>query len=192
MQSFSPSSPSQPATPGTDVWDYATGPSAWGTLLVACSGPGICALMLGDSPEPLVAELRRGCRDLALHGGTAAAPAALAQVLAWQAHPERTPQPPLDLRGTAFQLRVWQALRAIPPGVTRTYGQLARTLGCAGAARAVGAACGANPVALLVPCHRAVASDGSLRGFRWGLARKRALLEHERRLYPAAAACLLA
>ncbi len=88
---------------------------------------------------------------------------------------------PLDLRGTAFQLRVWNALREIPSGSTRSYGDLARRLGLPpGSARAVGAACGANRVAVLVPCHRVGRADGSLAGFRWGLDRKRALLDRER------------
>ena len=88
---------------------------------------------------------------------------------------------PLDIRGTAFQRRVWEALREIPAGETTTYGALAKSIGRPRAVRAVGAACGANPIAVAIPCHRAVAADGALTGYRWGVARKKALLAREQR-----------
>ena len=88
---------------------------------------------------------------------------------------------PLDVRGTAFQHEVWAALRRIPPGATRTYGEIAREIGRPGAARAVGAACGSNPVAVVIPCHRVVRGDGDLGGYHWGIERKRAILDRERR-----------
>jgi AraC family transcriptional regulator of adaptative response/methylated-DNA-[protein]-cysteine methyltransferase len=87
---------------------------------------------------------------------------------------------PLDVRASAFQARVWEALRAIPPGATRSYGEIAAAIGAPGAARAVGHACATNPVSVVVPCHRAVRGDGGLGGYRWGLERKRKLLEIER------------
>src|SRR5207245_8403674 len=101
-------------------------------------------------------------------------------LLAVLAGSRSAPDLPLDVQATAFQARVWQALRAIPRGTTRSYQEVAASLGNPGAARAVARACATNPVAVLIPCHRVIAQDGSLAGYRWGLERKRALLERER------------
>lgn len=155
--------------------------SPLGWLLVAATERGICRIAFGEDVAALESELRRAfpqariARDDAM---LAAIATGLADYLAGRGP---CPDLPLDLPGTPFQRRVWEALRAIPHGETRSYGQIAAALGLGpGAARAVGGACAANPVALLVPCHRAVGRDGGLQGFRWGLERKRALLELER------------
>lgn len=155
--------------------------SPLGRLLAASSARGLCLVGLADDDASLERELRHAypqaqlCRD---DGGLAAIAAALTAYLAGRGP---CPALPLDLPGTPFQRRVWEALRTIPYGETRSYRQIAEGLGLGpGAARAVGGACAANPVALVVPCHRAVGSDGRLQGFRWGLERKRALLALER------------
>ena len=159
---------------------YALAASSLGRVLVAATERGICTVSLGDSDEPLVAELAREyphARVEPATGGLGELVAATLRCLEGQ-----PPQPdlPLDLAGTAFQLRVWKALREIPFGTTRTYGQLAASLGQATAARAVASACAANPVAVLVPCHRVVREGGGLGGYRWGVERKRRLLQRER------------
>ena len=160
---------------------YATAASPLGRLLVAATAKGICMVSLGASDAALMAELERDFPRAAIRrDGQALGPA----LEALTRHLEGA-QPhldlPLDLRATAFQWRVWQALRAIPYGARMSYGEIAASLGMPKAARAVGHACGSNPVSLIVPCHRAVGADGSLTGYRWGLARKKALLERERR-----------
>jgi AraC family transcriptional regulator of adaptative response/methylated-DNA-[protein]-cysteine methyltransferase len=157
----------EPAPPRELRWSSA--PSPLGRIFVARSARGICAVSFGrpDFPD---ARLRRddaGLRPL------------LRAIVAHVAESAPLPDLPRDVKATAFEERVWRALRAIPAGETRTYGELARAIGRPGAARAVGRACGANRTALLVPCHRAVGSDGALRGYRWGTERKRALLARE-------------
>jgi AraC family transcriptional regulator of adaptative response/methylated-DNA-[protein]-cysteine methyltransferase len=150
--------------------------SPLGWMLVAVSGRGVCAVRFGGSRAALERALREEF-PAALRGpATPRLRAALAAIAG------RAPDPalPLDVRATAFQRRVWQALRAIPRGRTRTYGEIARAIGRPRAARAVGAACAANPVAVLVPCHRAVRGDGGLGGYAYGVARKRALLAREK------------
>jgi len=153
---------------------------ALGWLLVAGSERGVCAVMMGDTREALVDALRGefpwaqlGCGDEQLIAWAAS----LKELTAGGA-PEA--EIPLDVRGSCFQRRVWQALRAIPRGETRSYGELARGLGMLRGARAVARACATNPVVLAVPCHRVVGADGSLRGYRWGAERKQALLEREK------------
>ncbi len=159
--------------------DFTTLASPLGRLLVAATGRGVCAVRLGDSDAALAAGLRREYPRAEVRRSPALlrawGRAVLEQVLG------RPPlrELPLDVRATAFQRRVWEALRAIPPGQTRTYAQIARALGRPRAARAVGGACARNPVAILVPCHRAVRGDGGLGGYAWGLARKRELLRRE-------------
>jgi AraC family transcriptional regulator of adaptative response/methylated-DNA-[protein]-cysteine methyltransferase len=150
-----------------------------GVALVATTAQGVCALLLGDDAQALEAELRRRfphahfsaaddtCRSLA--------DVALALVEADGARDGL----PLDLRGTAFQQRVWAALRRIPPGRTATYAEIAHQIGAPKATRAVAGACAANPVAVAIPCHRVLRSDGALSGYRWGVDRKRALLARE-------------
>lgn len=159
-----------------------------GKVLVAATERGVCAVMLGENETELVAELERrfGSAEFVTaedRNAAAAWPASLAQwtdtVLAEMREPAGARELPLDLRGTAFQARVWAALREIPCGETRTYVQLAAALGNPKAVRAVAGACGANPVAVAVPCHRVIGSSGKLTGYRWGIHRKKALLERE-------------
>ncbi len=160
---------------------YTIVDSPLGRLLAAASAQGLCLVGLADDDASLEQELRRTYPQAQLQrddAGLAAIAAALTDYLTGRGPCSELP---LDLPGTPFQRRVWEALRAIPYGETRSYGQIAEGLGLGpGAARAVGGACAANPVALVVPCHRAVASNGRLQGFRWGLERKQALLALER------------
>lgn len=150
-----------------------------GQVIVARSAAGICAIHLGDDSEALVGEVRQRFPQAELHRDDAGFGTLLAAVVDSIAEPARAAALPLDLRGTIFQRRVWQALRDIPPGSTVTYGELARRLGSPGAARAVARACAENPAAVAIPCHRVIAADGSLAGYRWGIERKRALLGRE-------------
>lgn len=155
-----------------------------GALLVAATAKGICAVTLGDDPEVLVRELQDRFPKAELVGGDVEFEQMLAQVLGFIEAPERGLDLPLDVRGTAFQQRVWQALRSIPPGVTLSYSALAERIGSPAAVRAVASACANNEIALLIPCHRIVRLDGSLSGYRWGVERKQALLEKERAAKP--------
>jgi AraC family transcriptional regulator of adaptative response/methylated-DNA-[protein]-cysteine methyltransferase len=150
-----------------------------GELLVAATDKGICAVTLGDDAERLVRELQDRFPKAELVGGEPAFERTLAQVLGAVEDPRRGVELPLDVRGTAFQQRVWQALREVPPGVTLSYSELAGRVGSPAAVRAVASACGSNEIALLIPCHRIVRLDGSPSGYRWGVERKKALLEKE-------------
>jgi AraC family transcriptional regulator of adaptative response/methylated-DNA-[protein]-cysteine methyltransferase len=143
---------------------WSSAPSPLGRIFVARSARGICAVSIGRRDFPEGRRDDAGLRPL------------LRAVVALAAGSAPAPDLPLDVRATAFEQRVWRALRAIPPGETRSYGELAKAIGRPGAARAVGRACAANRIALLIPCHRATRSDGSPGGYRWGVARKRALL----------------
>lgn len=159
---------------------YAIGMSSLGHVLVAATGRGICAVRLGDDPAALAEGLRaRFPNAAAVSDGDAAFAALVGRVIALVDGGADDAALPLDIRGTAFQRRVWEALRAIPAGTTLTYGALAARIGAPRAVRAVGAACGANPVAVVVPCHRVVGHDGRLTGYAWGMGRKRALLARE-------------
>ena len=158
---------------------YAIGHCSLGAVLVAASAAGICAISLGDAPDTLASELRGRFPQARLSQGDATFAAQLAQVIALVEDPGCAPALPLDIRGTAFQQRVWQALQGIPPGSTLSYTELARRVGAPAAVRAVASACAANVLAVAIPCHRAVRSDGGLAGYRWGIARKRALLDRE-------------
>ena len=158
---------------------FAVGQCALGAILVAHSGRGVCAILLGDDPQQLVDELQERFGKAKLIGGDAEFEHWMASVVGMLESPGAGLNLPLDVRGTAFQQRVWRALREIPPGHTISYTELAKRVGTPGAVRAVGSACGANPVAIAIPCHRVVKSDGGLAGYRWGIARKRALLERE-------------
>jgi AraC family transcriptional regulator of adaptative response/methylated-DNA-[protein]-cysteine methyltransferase len=161
---------------------YGVAGSPLGHVLLARTARGVCWLGLGDDEAQLEAELRRDRPGATLRRDDQALTTETGAVRAYLAGAGPCAELPLDLRGTPFQRRVWAALRAIPYGETRTYGQIAASLGLGpGSARAVGGAGAANPVSLLVPCHRAVGGDGKLRGFRWQIERKRALLELERR-----------
>ena len=156
---------------------YAISPCALGYLLLATTDKGICALLFADSPAALEAELAERFPAAQRTTDQSGLGAMLQQVLAQLNQPARAAQLPLDLQGTAFQQRVWQALQQIPAGETRNYGQLAADLDSH--PRAVASACARNPVGLLVPCHRVIGANGSLSGYRWGLPRKAALLRAE-------------
>lgn len=156
---------------------YATAETSLGSLLVAATGAGVCAVALGDAPGPLVTELLSRHPHAAPAGGELPA---LAQVIERLERPGPAPAIALDLRGTTLQLEVWRALREVELGGTVAYSELAALARAPHAVRAVAAACAANVVAVLVPCHRAVGKDGALTGYRWGLARKRELLARER------------
>ena len=158
---------------------FAVGQCSLGAILVAASPRGVCAVALGDDPELLTRELQDRFPRARLIGGDAAFEQRVAQIVGLVEAPGTGHQLPLDVRGTAFQQRVWQALREIPPGQTVSYGELAERVGAPRAVRAVASACAANTLAVAIPCHRVVRNDGALSGYRWGVARKRALLERE-------------
>lgn len=166
-------------TPFPEEIRFTLGDSSLGRVLVARSGRGLCAVLLGDEDEALVRELRARFPRAALRGNGAALAATAAQVIAVVDAPSRRCDLPLDLRGTEFQRSVWRALREIPAGETASYTEIAGRIGRPRSVRAVGGACAANPLAVVVPCHRALRSDGALAGFRWGVERKRALLARE-------------
>lgn len=163
----------------TDI-RFAIAQCALGALLVAASPQGVCAIALGDDADALARELQDRFPQARLSGDDADFARVVAQVVGFVEAPRIGLALPLDLRGTAFQQRVWAALRAIPPGQTLSYTELAQRIGAPAAVRAVASACAANTLAVAVPCHRVVRTDGSLSGYRWGVARKRALLDRER------------
>lgn len=165
---------------GKDVEIEVTmGTSSLGHVLVAWTSRGICTLALGDDPHVLRAALGQDFGQARIRDADADGAALLAEVLRLIEARGPSPDLPLDLRGTVFQMQVWQALRKIPSGTTVTYAELARRLGRPQAVRAVASACARNRIALLVPCHRVVRGDGSLAGYRWGLERKRTLIARE-------------
>jgi len=158
---------------------FAVGQCSLGAILVAQSGRGVCAILLGEDPDALVRELQDQFPQARLIGGDRAFEQLVAQVVGLVEAPALGANLPLDVRGTAFQERVWQALREIPPGQTATYAEIARRIGQPAAVRAVARACATNVLAVAIPCHRVVRSDGALSGYRWGVARKRELLDRE-------------
>jgi AraC family transcriptional regulator of adaptative response/methylated-DNA-[protein]-cysteine methyltransferase len=158
---------------------FAVGECSLGSILVAQSARGVCAILLGDDPGALVRDLQDRFPRATFVGGDRAFEQTIARVVSLVEHPARRFDLPLDLQGTAFQQRVWQALRKIPIGTTATYADIAARIGAPAAARAVAQACSRNPVAVAIPCHRVVRMDGSLSGYRWGVERKKALLERE-------------
>ena len=160
---------------------FAVGECSLGSILVAASNEGVCAILLGDDPEGLAHELQRRFPSATLIGGDADFEQLVATVVGFVEAPGIGLDLPLDVRGTAFQQRVWQALLAVPAGETVSYAEIARRIGAPGAVRAVAHACGANHIAVAIPCHRVVRTDGSLSGYRWGVERKRALIEREAR-----------
>ena len=171
-------SPAQRRKQGAgELLRYSIAPCPLGHLLLASSAKGICALLFGDDPAALLTELQQRFAAAELQADDASLGDSLRQVLAQISEPQRAAQLPLDIRGTAFQQQVWRALQQIPVGQTRNYAELAAQLGSH--PRAVARACASNPLGLLVPCHRVIASNGSLSGYRWGLARKAALLKQE-------------
>jgi AraC family transcriptional regulator of adaptative response/methylated-DNA-[protein]-cysteine methyltransferase len=158
---------------------FAVGQCSLGAILVAQSQRGICAILMGDDPEALVQDLQDQFPKAELIGGDDGFERLVAQVVGFVEAPSLGLNLPLDVRGTAFQERVWQALREIPPGATVSYAQVAARIGQPKAVRAVAQACGANPLAVAIPCHRVVRRSGELSGYRWGVQRKRELLERE-------------
>lgn len=160
---------------------FALGECSLGSILVAATAKGVCAILLGDDPEALVHDLERRFARARLIGADADFERLVAQVVGLVEQPRLAAALPLDIRGTAFQQRVWQALAAIPAGSTRSYAELADALGAPRAVRAVASACAANPLAVAIPCHRVVRGDGGLAGYRWGVERKRELLAREAR-----------
>jgi AraC family transcriptional regulator of adaptative response/methylated-DNA-[protein]-cysteine methyltransferase len=158
---------------------FAVGECSLGSVLVAQTDKGVCAILLGDDPDRLVRELHNRFRRATLVGGDSAFEKTVATVIGFVEQPALGLDLPLDVRGTAFQQRVWQALRAIPAGSTSTYSDIAARIGAPAGSRAVARACAANPLAVAIPCHRVVRTDGSLSGYRWGVERKRSLLDKE-------------
>lgn len=158
---------------------YALSDCALGRCLVAESARGICAILLGDSDAQLLGELQQIFPHAQREPGSADFRERVAQVIRRLDNPDAPFTLPLDLRGTAFQLQVWQALRDIPAGETVSYQTLARNIGRPGATRAVARACAANKLAIVIPCHRVVRGDGALSGYRWGSTRKAQLLQRE-------------
>jgi AraC family transcriptional regulator of adaptative response/methylated-DNA-[protein]-cysteine methyltransferase len=158
---------------------FALGECSMGSILVARSAKGVCAILLGDDPGALLRDLQDRFPKAALIGGDPAFEALVATVVGFVEAPALGLDLPLDVRGTAFQQRVWQALRTIPAGSTASYAEIARQIGEPKAVRAVAAACGANALAVAIPCHRVIRSDGGLSGYRWGIERKRTLLARE-------------
>ncbi|MBC2380894.1 bifunctional DNA-binding transcriptional regulator/O6-methylguanine-DNA methyltransferase Ada [Pseudomonas sp. WS 5106] len=161
---------------------FAVGQCSLGAILVAQSTRGVCAILLGDDPDKLVRDLQDQFPKASLVGADHSFEQLVAQVVGFIEAPALGLDLPLDLRGTAFQERVWQALRDIPLGSTVSYGQIAERIGAPKAFRAVAQACGANCLAVAIPCHRVVRSNGDLSGYRWGVERKRQLLAREHTL----------
>ena len=158
---------------------FAVGECSLGSILVASSERGVCAILLGDDPDALVRDLQDRFPRAGLIGGDAAYEELVARVVGFVESPRLGLDLPLDVRGTVFQQRVWRALREIPAGATASYREIAERIGSPRAVRAVAHACAANPLAVAIPCHRVVRSDGGVSGYRWGVERKRALLQRE-------------
>lgn len=158
---------------------FAVGECSLGSILVAATDLGVCAILLGDDPETLLQDLQDRFPNAHLQGGDKQFENIVATVVGFVEAPALGLKLQLDVRGTAFQQRVWQALTEIPPGSTASYAEIAKRLGAPKAVRAVAQACAANPIAVAIPCHRVVRTDGALSGYRWGIERKRTLLERE-------------
>ncbi len=158
---------------------FAIGQCTLGAILVAATARGVCAILLGDDPEALVHDLERKFPRAQLVGADPAFERLVAQVVGLVEQPGLGADLPLDIRGTAFQQRVWKALRRIPAGKTASYAEIARRVGAPGSARAVARAIASNSLAVAIPCHRVIRTDGDLSGYRWGVERKRALLDRE-------------
>jgi AraC family transcriptional regulator of adaptative response/methylated-DNA-[protein]-cysteine methyltransferase len=159
---------------------FTTVASSLGRLLVAKTERGVCAVKIGESDEEMERELRNEFFAAQIDRADSDLDKTLKDILSLIENNAPHPNLPLDIRATAFQRQVWEKLRSIPYGETMSYGDVAKALGNPGAVRAVGRACGTNPVAIVIPCHRVVREDKSLGGYRWGLERKRKILERER------------
>lgn len=177
--SIQPRNQQEDLTGGQVSIRYAVGDSSLGKVLAARSARGVCALLLGDDPGELRRDLQRRFPEEAVIEDAAGLAALLDRAIALVESPMRGLDLALDLRGTEFQTKVWQALRDIPAGATATYMDIANRIERPRAVRAVARACAANALAVAVPCHRVVRSDGNLSGYRWGVERKRSLLERE-------------
>jgi AraC family transcriptional regulator, regulatory protein of adaptative response / methylated-DNA-[protein]-cysteine methyltransferase len=160
---------------------FAIGECSLGSILVAATGQGVCAILLGDGPGPLVRELQGRFPKALPIGENRDFEQLVAKVVGFIEAPSLGLDLPLDMQGTAFQRRVWQALRAIPVGQTVSYAEIAERIGVPKGAYAVGQACASNVIAVAIPCHRVVCKNGALAGYRWGIERKRALLQREAR-----------
>jgi AraC family transcriptional regulator, regulatory protein of adaptative response / methylated-DNA-[protein]-cysteine methyltransferase len=158
---------------------FAVGQSSLGPILVASSAKGVVSILLGDDPDGLVRSLQDRFPKALLVGGDKEYEALVARVVGFIEAPKIGLDLPLDVRGTAFQQRVWQALTQIPVGQTASYAEIARRIGLPKSVRAVAGACAGNNLAVAIPCHRVVRSDGSLSGYAWGVERKRVLLDKE-------------
>ena len=156
---------------------YAIGKSSLGLILIAESERGLCSIMLGDDPDVLLDELLKRFSKAEIIAGDRAFEQHVAQVVGFVESPKIGLDLPLDIQGTAFQQRVWQALRQIPSGKTASYAEIASSIGSPKAARAIAQACASNYLAVAIPCHRIVHNDGSISGYRWGVERKKALLK---------------
>ena len=163
---------------GIDI-RFAVGECFLGSILVAMSERGVCAILLGDNPEQLTRDLQKQFSQAHLIGGDGDFEHLVATVIGFVEAPERGLDLPLDVQGTAFQQRVWKALQNIPAGMTVSYADIAASVDAPKAVRAIGRACGTNAIAVAIPCHRVVRTNGELSGYRWGIERKRALLERE-------------
>ena len=160
---------------------FGIGDTSLGLVLVALSARGVCSILIGEEPATLTADLQRRFSNFECVRDDAKLRGALKKVKAFIDAPAAGLDLPLDVTGTDFQVRVWRALTKIPAGSTASYADVARRIDAPKSFRAVAQACGANPIALAIPCHRVVRNDGALSGYRWGVARKRALLEREAR-----------
>jgi AraC family transcriptional regulator, regulatory protein of adaptative response / methylated-DNA-[protein]-cysteine methyltransferase len=162
---------------------YSIGDSPLDRVLVAQSSAGVCAILLGDNDEALTAELRRAFPTAELTLDSEVTPL-VERVIKLIDSPGEAIDFKLDIRGNAFERLVWKALGEIEPGLTASYGEIARKVGDPRVSREVAQACASNPLAIAIPCHRVIKKDGSLSGYRWGFKRKRALLKREAELYP--------
>jgi AraC family transcriptional regulator of adaptative response/methylated-DNA-[protein]-cysteine methyltransferase len=160
---------------------FAIGECSLGSILVAATDKGVCSILMGGDPDALVRQLQDRFSKAELIGGDAAFEKLVAKVIGFVEQPRIGLDLPLDVQGTAFQQRVWRALRKIAVGKTASYGDIAARIGQPNATRAVAQACAANTLAVAIPCHRVIRTDGNLSGYRWGVQRKRALLERESR-----------
>ena len=166
------------AAPNGEI-QFTVAESSFGLVLVACSSAGLCAVLLGDDPATLQSDLQARFPRAAIVDGSATLGDLAAAVVAYVESPARGLDVPLDVRGTEFQRSVWQALRDIPAGTTASYSEVATRIGSPRAVRAVAHACAANTLAVVIPCHRVVTTEGKVSGYRWGIERKRALLRRE-------------
>ena len=158
---------------------YAIGTCSLGRVLAAQSGSGVCAVLFGEDDDALADDLRRRFTGAAIVADADGLVEILDEIVLFLDAPDGEFGRPLDMAGTEFQCRVWRALRSIPVGTTASYTDVASRIGAPKSARAVAHACAANPLAVVVPCHRVVRADGGLSGYRWGVERKRALLARE-------------